>query len=200
VDWVVVHRRINDLLTVIASGLGIYLVIMPLLPQLTLPIQLLIDPTQGYHYQSRLAASTGVVGNLQSPPAGNRLVIPRIGVDTEILIGNDPNLLHQGVWHRPLTSTPDQGSNTVLVAHRFQYTFGPTTFYHLDKLREKDRFMIFWEGQEYDYEVVGIKVVDPDQDRIEASTEDPMVTMYTCTPLWTAEKRLVVQAKLIQTD
>ena len=40
-------------------------------------------------------------------------------------------------------------------------------------------------------------VVDPTQIEIEAPTDDPILTLYTCTPVWTAAQRLIVRSKLV---
>ncbi|PIS42223.1 MAG: hypothetical protein COT24_04660 [Candidatus Kerfeldbacteria bacterium CG08_land_8_20_14_0_20_40_16] len=54
-----------------------------------------------------------------------------------------------------------------------------------------------WNEKEYHYQVVETKIVNPDQAEIMASTEDTTITLYTCTPLFTTQQRLVVIGKLI---
>jgi sortase A len=131
-------------------------------------------------------------------PEENTIVIPKIGVDGRVHEGKSLATLNKGVWRRPRSSTPDKGGNTVFVAHRFLYTSGPNTFYHLDKLTQGDRFVIFWEKKRYVYEVTETRIVLPEELDIEAPTREPVLTLYTCTPLFTADKRLVVRAKVIE--
>jgi LPXTG-site transpeptidase (sortase) family protein len=125
------------------------------------------------------------------------LTVNAMDLTTKILEGKDPSTLFNGIWRRPHTSTPDKGGNTVLTAHRFLYTSGNNTFYHLDKVKKDDVITITWEDKEYTYKVSETRVVNPDDISIEAPTKDATLTLYTCTPLWTSKERLVVIAKLI---
>ncbi|MDD3661718.1 MAG: class E sortase [Candidatus Dojkabacteria bacterium] len=126
----------------------------------------------------------------------NTLIIPVIGLDVQIVEGADDEALERGAWRRPATSTPDKGGNTVITGHRFKY-LPPSnlTFYHLDKVKEGDLIIVYWNGLRYDYSVVDIFVVEPTQIEVEAPTDEPRLTLYTCTPLWTASKRLVIVAE-----
>jgi len=155
------------------------------------------DDTNGYRYAGKLAESAGEDSDdLLEMPDTNTLLIPSLQIDETIIESDAPSAVDLGVWRRPHTSTPDQGSNTVIVAHRFAYTHG-ATFYHLDKMEENEKFAIFWNGEEYVYEVFDISIVPATAIEIEGPTDEPMVTLYTCTPIWTAENRLVVKAKLV---
>lgn len=178
---------INWLLTLLIIGVNSYTLILPLLPELT------------YRYVPKSTTYIDSDGQLKPdipPPAENTLIIPRMKLDETVLVGNDKNLLHKGTWHRPNTSTPDQGSNTVLVGHRFAYGQN-SAFYHLNKLQTGDQIVLWWDGLRYDYRVTGSKVVSPNETSVEAPTDDSRLTLYTCHPLWTADQRLVVTAERI---
>lgn len=124
------------------------------------------------------------------------LQIGSIGVDGIIHEG-DKSALDKGIWRRPNTSTPDKGGNTVIVAHRFLYTSGSNTFYHLDKVQLGEVIQLQWKGKLYSYKVFEISEVLPQEVYIENNTLEPIITLYTCTPLFTADKRLVVKARMI---
>lgn len=195
-------RTINHLLLIILLFLSGYIMFMPFVPEVAAIYAQLTDKTHGYRYQSALARTYGrqddvAVEALKPIPDHNVLVIPQIGVDSLIVEGSGPEMLDQGLWRRPHTSTPDKGGNTVITGHRFMYTTGPKTLYRLDRIRTGDKFFVFWGGKEYDYEVTDVFVVDPGQVEIEEPTPEPILTLYTCTPLWTASQRLVVRARLI---
>ena len=200
------HMRIvNNALSVVIFVLAVYILFAPFLPEITSTIARATDETGGYKYKSRLANADArrkniAVKSLKPIPKENTLVVPGIEVDGRIWEGTSVDLLNKGIWHRPKSSTPDKGGNTVLVAHRFLYTSGPNTFYHLPKMKVGDKFFLFWEGKEYDYEVYEVKIVPPTAVEIEDNTQESIVTLYTCTPLWTAENRLVVRGKLIPAD
>ncbi len=86
-----------------------------------------------------------------------------------------------------------------MVAHRFSYS-DPATFYHLDKVKIGERFAVWWEQEEYIYEVFDISIVPPTSIEIEGPTDEAIVTLYTCTPVWTASDRLVIKARLVNTE
>jgi LPXTG-site transpeptidase (sortase) family protein len=194
-------RKVNFILIGIVAILGGYILITPFIPQFQLWAKELKDNSNGFVYDSELAreqVKAGLISadSLKEIPEENRLVIPSIQVNGEIFDGNE-EALDKGIWHRPGTSTPDRGGNSVFVAHRFLFVDGPNTFYHLDKVQVGEKFAIFWEGREYDYEVFSIDVVNPEDIEIEEDTKEAIVTLYTCTPLWTSSQRLVVKGRLI---
>lgn len=180
---------------------GLFFTVRPFAEDLTLYYSKATDPTQGYRYESRLATEKVEAheispNTLQAAPQDNRLVIPKIGVDSHVYEGTNEAVLDKGVWHRPNSSTPDKGGNTVLTAHRFMYTSGKNTFYHLDMLAVGDQFTVFWKGENYAYTVKETKVVPADNLSIEDSTTEAQVTLYSCTPLFSTTDRLVVIATL----
>jgi len=129
---------------------------------------------------------------------GNYLIIPKIGVEMPIVQGEDDSALERGAWLMPESSTPDLLGNTVLAGHRFKYKPPhKETFYLLDKLEAGDLLQIFWQGKEYRYAVVSSEVVLPEQVEVLAPTEKPTLTLITCYPLFSDEKRLVVKGELI---
>lgn len=184
------HRIVNDILTGLLLIIGVYLIGAPFWPEVT------------YYTSKQLGSipSVEVSPDKQRAPAPtqeNMLLIPSIGVETSILEGGEKEL-DQGILHRSHTNTPDEvHGNTVIVGHRFQYTSGPKTFYHLDKLQPGDHIVVYWEGLTYQYVVSSVDIVSPHATEIEKTTNEPLLTLYTCTPLWTAENRLVVKAKPI---
>jgi len=201
--WLIVPnnrlRSFNNYLTLVVVGLSLYIVLLPFLPIFQLWYDGFRDSTGGTRYSGLLASQNGQNDNLKDAPRDNRLVLPSIHVDDPIVVGEDPSNVHRGIWHRPNTSTPDRGGNTVLVGHRFTYST-PAIFYHLDKVAIGDTFAIWWEGREYVYQVFDSKIVPATAIEIEDNTSEPIATLYTCTPIWTAQNRLVIQARLVNTD
>lgn len=133
---------------------------------------------------------------------GNRLFIPKIAVDTKILEGDSEDIMgrEEGTWRDPSSSTPETLGNMVLAGHRFQYLPpNTTTFYNLDKLEIGDKVNVYWEGKEYIYEIQEKFEVYPNEVWIKNHTGDSSeITLYTCTPIYTSEKRLVVKARIIE--
>ncbi len=131
-------------------------------------------------------------------PTGNRLVIPKIGVDIAVVDGPDEGTLVRGAWRLPQTSSDPKKGNMVISAHRFRYRPPSTrTFYLLDKLAVNDTFILYWDGEEYDYKVTDVRVVAPTSVGILAPTLKPQVTLFTCTPLFSTSRRLVVVGEIL---
>lgn len=129
------------------------------------------------------------------------LYIPKIGVKQEIIESSSVKTIGDKAWRRPNTSTPDQGSRTVLIGHRYASIGGKreSVFYNLPKIQNGDLVYVYWKGSVYTYEVFDQKIVPPTAVQIEFATPEPILTLYTCTPLWTAKNRFVVDARLIST-
>ena len=128
----------------------------------------------------------------------NRLIIKKIGVNGLINEGGE-EALALGVWHLPRTSTPDKGGNTVLSAHRWKYKPpDPRTFYNLDKLEIGDEVQVVWQGKMYIYKVRDIFEVTPEKVEILAPSDKPELTLFTCTPLYSTARRLIIKADLVK--
>ncbi len=184
----------------------VYLIISPFLPEIVFQVRDLL----GIRYKEEVILldddddEKEEIGKRESrfkdfDLTGNRLIIPTIGVHIPIVEGNDESVLYKGAWRRPNTGTPDKGGNTVITGHRFHY-IPPNnkTFYNLNKVVKDSKVFVFWKEKEYIYKVYETFIVEPTQVEIEEPMEGNILTLYTCHPLWTADKRLVVRAKLLE--
>lgn len=167
--------------------LSIYIVLSPFLPLLGW----WLSPPKN------TAAAPKSVSQQATIAADPTLIVPRLGMKELIHTGATTAELSKGVWLLPKTSTPDKQSNTVIVGHRFTYA-GPAVFYFLDKVKLHDQILVDWQHKEYTYRVEKIEVVPPTQVSVQAPTDKPTLTLYTCTPLITAKNRLVIIAPLIK--
>lgn len=138
------------------------------------------------------------VAQLAPKQTVNKIVIPKMGVDSTILEGKSDDMLWKGIWRMPVGSTPDQGGNTIITAHRYLYRPpNPKTFYLLDKLGTGDKITVFWQGEKYEYQVTETKIVEPEDVSILHNTAKAQLTLFSCTPLFTSKQRLVVIAEQI---
>jgi sortase A len=198
------RHRIENVLSIVLFLIAMYLIVTPFVPQLWLLWAKATDKTQGFVYASNHPQAPKIDSSrsdvvLKPIPQENRLVIPTINVDILITEGSDLGALIKGGWRRPNTSKPNQGGNTVIAAHRFTYTAtNASYFYNLDKVKVGDPIVIYWEGVEFNYTVDSIKEVEATAVEVENPTPDKRLTLYTCTPLLTAKKRLVVVAKPVE--
>lgn len=195
---------VKTALTAVATLTGLYLIFGPTFPGVMRQISGFFGKNNKNLAQADQNLSNSLAQNGLSPAseapkelAVNQvgwINIPAIGVGAPIVEGKDDNAMTYGIWHRPGTGTPLTDSNTVLAGHRYQYVNGPRTFYSLDKVKVGDPVEVKWGEQTFRYKVVRTFVVEKDKMYIEAPTTVPLLTIYTCTPLWTSTNRLVVQA------
>jgi LPXTG-site transpeptidase (sortase) family protein len=183
--------------------LGLIILVYPFYPIIRYKIA---RPAPAYPYSTRLNEPDRASGRLPNVdnrlPTDNRLVIPKIGVDIAIIEGEDERSLFKGSWRIPTSSTPDQGGNTVLTVHRFQYLAGPNTLALADQLTTGDTIIVYWkqaDGKmvEYDYRIEKTFLVTPDRVDIMDNTVSPRLTLFTCAPMFSTKNRLVIQVSPI---
>jgi LPXTG-site transpeptidase (sortase) family protein len=187
-------RLFNTALSGIVLVFGLYIILLPVLPNAQFWLKRHTQAPPRLVQQNTHPSFTP--GPHEDIPTQNTLVVPAMDLQEPINEGLTAAALAKGVWHRPRTSNPTQASNTVLVGHRFTYTNPQGVFYHLDKVKVGDPLVLYWEGDKYVYKVERVFVVPPTAAEIEQPTVRPTLTLYTCTPLWSAHDRLVVQAIL----
>lgn len=131
----------------------------------------------------------------------NILYIPKIAVKQEIIESTTIQGIGDKAWRRPNTSQPHLGGNTVVIGHRYASIGGKreSVMYNLPKMEKGDLVYVYWQGSVYTYEVFDKKIVPPTAVQVEFQTVEPIITIYTCSPIFTAKNRLVVNAKLIST-
>lgn len=175
-------------------GLGLYLIAAPLVPGLLF----WWNKRQGFEqaeYVEAVVNDESVSSDII--PDDNRIAIPSIGLNESINEGSSLTAADTGPWRLPQTSTPPEGSNTVIAGHRFSYSQDiAKPFYSLDKVKIGDQIIVYWQKQIYKYKVTEKLVVTPSQTSVQNATADSRLTLYTCTPLWTAQNRLVIVAEL----
>lgn len=179
-------RKINKLLLVFIVLINGYVIVSPFLPQVTYQVAQAVSKTEDFESEEVRA---------KIDRSYDHIMVPRMRLDEKIWVGDNEKLVNMGVWQVPHTSTPDKGSNTVLVGHRFSYK-DPAVFYHLDKVQPGDLIVVVWDGQIYTYRARDQKIVKPTDVYVEDATDEDILTLYTCHPLWSTRERLVVTAVL----
>ena len=199
------NPKFAKVLKFLVLAILVYLILAPVLPEITYQSRNIL----GIKYKEEIVfleenEEEEEIGRRENrfedfDMTGNRLIIPTIGVYIPIVEGKDESVLYRGAWRRPNSSTPDLGGNTVITGHRFHY-IPPNnkTFYNLNKLQKEAKVFVFWNNKQYLYEVYESFIVKPEQTEIEGPLSGNILTLYTCHPLWTADKRLVVRAKLVE--
>ena len=156
-------------------------------------------PDEEANGEAQMGNSEEQIANGNIATTTNLLIIPKIGVKIPIVEGVSEKALNKGAWRLPETSTPEKGSNTVITGHRWLYRPpSEKTFYLLDKLETGDTFKITWNGKDYNYKIIGVSIVLPKDVWVLNASEKSIVTLITCTPLFSTEKRLVVKGELVE--
>lgn len=144
-----------------------------------------------------------------------RIVIPSIGVDTVILNVSrtydswDTSRLTWQAGHMEETAYPGEGSNVVIVAHRYlgynaetMQPIDPGAFVALDQLGPGDTVQAYAEGRVYVYEVTEQMNVATSDVWVIGPTETETLTLMTCSG-WNPEHAtfdhfLVVRAGFVE--
>ncbi len=134
---------------------------------------------------------------------GNRLILPSIGINTQIIDGKSIDVIgkNQGVWRETNTVSPEQPGNLVIAGHRFLYSaLNGGQFYNLPEIKIGEKLYVIWNSRTYEYSVYNTQEVLPNQ--IDIRDYDPdapaKLTLYTCFPLGSTAKRYVLEAKLVE--
>jgi sortase A len=136
------------------------------------------------------------------PGAVMGLTIHSIGVYNAPVFDSDSQwALANGVAHVPETSLPWSQSaqrNVFLAGHRMGYrgTWSRMIFYNLDKLKEGDKVVLKDRtGRPYEYQVSETFLAEPSDSWVMGQVRGrDMLTLQTCTPIPTFQKRLIVRA------
>ena len=129
------------------------------------------------------------------------IVIPRLHLRMQIVSGIGDDRLALGVgWYRR-SPKPGTKGNIGLAGHRTTY---PAPFFFLDKMRVADSVILIVGNEMHRYLVKANElgepydVVQPDNIGVLAYLGYDSVTLTTCTPIGTANQRLIVHAKLMK--
>jgi LPXTG-site transpeptidase (sortase) family protein len=118
--------------------------------------------------------------------------IPRLGLSSVVLEGDDTAALLLGVGHLSDTPLPWHGGNTVFAAHR------DTFFRPLAHIRKGDVIKFSTANAAFEYVVKELKVVEPTAVEVLEPTSAATLTLITCFPfdyIGLAPQRFIVRAE-----
>jgi sortase A len=131
---------------------------------------------------------------LKEKSAFAKLVIPKIDLDMIVVEGTSEEALKQGPGHMKGTAFPGEIGNTVISGHRVTYL---APFNRLDELKVGDLIVIYSPSEKFKYSVIEKKVVSPKDTSVIQPTSDPILTLTTCHPPYSAKQRLIIKARLL---
>ena len=187
-------RRKNYILPIIAVIMiasGIYLLALISTP---LIMSQTINPKNN--------SSSQLISKTKDKITENRLYISKIDINLPYASGGAETMEHGAWWRKPENGNPKDGGNFVLSAHRFimgltpQQTLRKSPFYNIDKLMVGDEMVIDYNGARYIYVISEKRSVKPEAIEIEQRTDQPQLTLYSCTLGGANDGRDVLIAKL----
>ena len=187
------RRSPSIIVTILALVLivgGLYTLLTAFMPALQ---SQLIDPEN--NTTTKLLAATP-----EEKITENRLYIPKIDINLPYATGDASVMEHGAWWRKPHNGNPRDGGNFILSAHRFimgltpEQTLRKSPFYPIDKLKLGDEIIIDYDGKRHTYVISQLFDVKPDAVHIEDRTEQPRLTLYSCTLGGAADGRNVIIA------
>jgi sortase A len=127
--------------------------------------------------------------------AVGRIKIPRIGAKYNIVNGTDTASLRKGPGIYEQTPFPGAPGTTGIAGHRTTYL---APFRHIDKLKRGDKVIVEMPYGRFDYEVEKRRIVPPTEVSIVKRVSYDRLVLSACHPLYSAAKRIVVFARLVQ--
>ncbi|MCA3748466.1 MAG: sortase [Rubrobacter sp.] len=137
--------------------------------------------------------------------AAMTLTVPRLGIrDLPVPTGSTQRELdREGILHLAGTGLPwREGSNTFIAGHAlgFRQTKVPYVFYRLERLRPGDEIIVRdRRGRPYVFRVYDRLTVRPQDYWVTYPVAgQTTISLQTCTPVPTFERRLVVRGELVE--
>jgi len=126
-----------------------------------------------------------------------RIEIPRLALSVVVVEGVDRISLRRAVGHIPGTALPGEAGNVGLAGHR------DTFFRQLKDVKIDDEIQISTLTGNLKYQVVALRIVDPENVGVLAQSGDNALTLVTCYPFYfvgPAPKRWIVRARQVSSQ
>lgn len=141
-----------------------------------------------------------------------RLIIPKINVDVPITFGLQVSdvmeAMNHGVAHYRISGAsayPGELGNFVVTGHSAGDVYSANPYKYifsgLERLETGDLIYVNYKAVRYTYRVTKKEVIEPTNvGALVVQTEQPIITLVTCTPLGTSRYRLLVTAEQISPE
>ncbi len=139
-------------------------------------------------------------GNVSVGDGIARISAPSIGLDAivvELWGLDDAENLKRGPGHIPETAYPGQPGNCVISGHRTTYG---APFRHIEQLAAGDTIILVTADNRYTYEVYEQRIVLPTDLTVLEQSGEPKLTLTACHPWYSAAERIVVIARLVESE
>ena len=127
------------------------------------------------------------------PDVVGRLTILSANVNHYVVFGATSNKLEYGPGYILGTSLPGLGGNFAIAGHRTTYG---APFGNLDKVQMGETILFQTNTNQYEYRVIDVKIVSPEDNYVLENYGDDRITLTTCHPKFSSRQRLVVIGQL----
>ena len=131
----------------------------------------------------------------KSPRSIGQLIIPRLGVNTNIYVGITNREFDLGVGKWPGTPSAGRVGNLVIGGHR---TKGARPFYNIEKLRRGDIITVVEGQKRARYAVEKQLIVSPTAMWITNQSSKSILTLFACHPKGSTKERYVIRTTLVK--
>ena len=128
-------------------------------------------------------------------PIGKIVAPDMDGLDLVMVQGTDSASLEKGPGHYPETPFPGEGGTVGIAGHRTTYL---APFRHIDSMQEGDPIKLEMPYGNFVYKVQKTEIVDPSDVGIVRKVGYERLVLSACNPLYSAEQRFIVFAKLVR--
>lgn len=134
---------------------------------------------------------------LRTGDAVGRIELPTLGRSYAIIEGTDVETLRKGPGHYPDTPLPGRRGTVAVAGHR---TTHGAPFRTVDGLRRGQSVVMAMPYGRFTYRVERTRIVPPTALWVKRRVDHDRLILSACHPLYSAEKRIVVFARLIGTS
>jgi sortase A len=129
--------------------------------------------------------------------AFGRIELPTLDRGYVMVEGTDTATLRKGPAHYPDTALPGQGGTVAVAGHRTTYL---APFRTIDDLGRRDRVVVTMPYGRFVYRVERSRIVRPEDTWVKRKVGYERLILTACHPLYSAEKRIVVFARLARAE
>jgi sortase A len=134
---------------------------------------------------------------LKSGQAAGRLRIPAIGATSVVVDGTDGASLRKGPGFFPEAPYPGARGTVAIAGHRTTYR---APFRNIDDLKKGNRIIVEMPYGRFTYKVERKRIVTPDSLWVLRRARYDRLILSACHPLYSAAKRIIVFARLVESE
>jgi sortase A len=134
---------------------------------------------------------------LDEGEAAGRIRIPSVGARFVVVDGTSSGALRKGPGFFPEKSLPGVGGTVAIAGHRTTYM---APFRRIDDVKAGAEVIVDMPYARFTYEVERTRIVRPDALWVIKDVGHDQLVLSACHPLYSAEQRIVVFARLIRTE